>query len=354
MNWALNAIQNITALRIPHRNYERALSDVMSLSIACVPGEVICITGPSRAGKSRLAADLKHLIIGDRPLPAGIMPVVSVTAANCSVDGSFSTKAFMLRALSAIEHPFYGLVQGRDVWRTDWFRLIDRTSEGTLRPAFELALKQRKTQYLFFDETQHIQYARGGDRGAAAILDSWKCLASDANVVLVVIGAYPLLNVLRHSPHLLGRKHQIHLPRYYPTRGDLLAFEQILDAYSEFLHLPHGVKSLRDWNELLYRESLGCIGLLESWLREALAAANAQHSEVLTLEHLQSTRKALHDREEIANEIAQGEEALKVDTEENATKEFSAINSVTTPQKPKKSQKPFQKKPRRYAVGGRC
>lgn len=353
MNWAQDAILGIKNLRIPHRNYERALSGTMSMLLASEPGEVICITGPSRAGKSSLAADLRNLIIGDQPLLPGIMPVVSLTAANCSSDGAFSTKTFMLRSLNAIEHPFYSPKQGNDVWDVDWFRLIDRTSEGTFRTAFENGLETRKTQYLFIDEVQHLQYARDGYGGAAAILDSWKCLASDKKVVLVVIGAYPLLNVLLHCPHLLGRKHQIHLARYYPTRDDLLVFEQILDAYSELLRLPPGIKSLRDWNELLYPDSLGCIGLLESWLREGLATADTEQSEVLSLEHLQASRKALVEREVIAEEIAQGEQMLKMDPDKNSPTKPAPGGTATGSQKTKRRRKPFQKKPRRYPVGGR-
>lgn len=355
MFWTDIATKQIKEMRIPHRNYERALSDAMSALIACAPGEVMCITGPSRVGKSRLAEDLAKLITGGQPISDGVMPVVSIRATNCSVGGSFSTKSFTLRALAAVQHPFYGVGRGDDVWETDRFRLIERTPEGVLRPAFEHALVQRKTRYFFIDEAHHIRYARGGDWGAAAILDSWKCLAGDADIVLVLIGAYPLLNVLRLCPHLLGRKHQVHFPRYYPTRDDLLAFEQILEAYSEVLRLPSGVRSLREWNELLYPDSLGCIGLIEGWLREGLATTRSRNDKTLTKEHLQASRKALHDRVEIAGEIAQGEEALNAGPEGDIEieKENGAGKTEATPKKPKRTRKPFQKKPRRYAVGGR-
>src|SRR5262245_10147622 len=116
-------------------------------------------------------------------------------------------------------------------------------------------------------------------------------------------GAYPLLDVVRLSPHLIGRKHNIHFPRYRPIPEDLVAFEEILEAYSQYLQLPKGISSLRDWREPLYEGSLGCIGLLEGWLREALALAMAREALSLTVEHLMSTRKSDSDLAELAREI---------------------------------------------------
>lgn len=341
MSWAESAISEIKTIRIPHKNYERALSDTLAALVASSPGEVVCILGPSRVGKSRLAQELSTLLVG-KSLNDGYQPVVIVQASNCSVEGGFSTKSFTLRCLQAVRHPFYGVGKGSDVWDTDRYRLIERTPESVLRPAFEKALLNRHTKYVFIDEAHHIRYARGGAWAATAILDSWKCMAADTNVVLVLVGAYPLAEVLQLSPHLLGRKHQVHFPRYYATRDDLLAFEQILETYSSIIELPPDIKSLRDWNDFLYQDAIGCIGLLERWLRKGLAIAHSNGRSFLDKAFLLDTRTPTEDRKQLALEIAKGETLLEAQSE--------LEEPIFVPASPKRKGKPFTARPRRYRV----
>lgn len=350
MNWSKQSIDNISLESIPHRNWKRALSEAYSLMLASNPGDVICITGPSRGGKTRLISELSNLMSGGELTENGVMPCVTILAENCSVRGSFSTKAFTIRGLEEVQHPIYGINKAGDAWGVTRYALLQKTSEGVLRPALETALKLRKTKYLFIDEAQHIMHAQGSTQGAAAILDSWKCLAQTAGIVLVLVGAYPLLNVLRLSPHLLGRKHQVHLPRYHENRGDIIAFREIVDTYSELIVMPKKVRALNEWSETLYRGSLGCIGLLQSWLRRAIANADANNASALRKEDLFSTRTPRVEFLSILEEIAAGETALELIKDSPAAPiNPSSKNSPSTGKK----TKPFRKKPRRYPVGGR-
>ncbi len=350
MHWTDEAIYQIKILKVPHRNYERALSEALSTLVASAPGEVVCITGPSRSGKSRLAGELARLIVGERPtMDEALMPVVTVLASNCTNRGIFRTKDFVIHCLEAIRHPIYGIGRLDDPWDSSRHRLLEKTNEGVLSDAFRQALGNRRTIYLFIDEAQHVKYALGGDWEAAAVLDSWKCMAATARVVLVLIGAYPLVEVLHLAPHILGRKHQIHLPRYYPTPEDLTSFLQILDAYSSLLRLPTAIRSLRHWGELLYSDSFGCIGHVESWIRDALAVARSENADSLTEAHLRKSRKPYEDRRVIGLEIEQGEATLRSDPTEQDYGE--TIHRDSTPKQRK--TKPFRKKLRRYSIGGR-
>ena len=351
MNWTKQSIDNISLESIPHRNWNRALSEAYSLMLASMPGDVLCITGPSRAGKSRLISELSGLMSGEAPREDGTMPCVTILAENCSVRGAFSTKAFTIRGLEAVKHPIYGVNESGDNWGVIRYALLQKTAEGVLRPALETALKLRKTKYLFIDEAQHIIHAQSSDKGAAAILDSWKCLAQAAGIVLVLVGAYPLLNVLRLSPHLLGRKHQVHLPRYHENRGDIIAFREIVDTYSELIVMPRKARALSEWSETLYRGSLGCIGLLQAWLRRAIANADANKASVLRKEDIFSTRIPRSEFITILEEIAAGEAALEQVNE--SPEPPNDEPNAASPRPAGKKAKPFRKKPRRYAVGGR-
>ena len=99
MHWAYKSITNIKELYLPHRNWNNALSYAHAMLIASSPGEVVCITGPSRAGKTRLINSLEKLLVPrDDFKEFGLMPVVKILATNCSVRGAYSSKAFTLRA----------------------------------------------------------------------------------------------------------------------------------------------------------------------------------------------------------------------------------------------------------------
>lgn len=349
-HWSKRAIEEIKSMRIPHRNYQRCLSEAMAALVAAEPGEVVSIVGPSRVGKSRLASELMRMILGPSADWSGdIMPVVSILVTNHTNRGAFRTKDFAVRCLEAIRHPIYGVSRPDDPWNVARMGLIDNISESMLSAAFKEGLIQRKCRYLVLDESQHIQYALGGDLEAAAILDSWKSMAAEANVVLVLIGAYPLIHVLRLSPHLLGRKHEVHFPRYTIGEEDLHAFDQILGVYSPAIRLPPGVQSLRDWNHILYPDSLGCIGLLGRGVRHGLVQAYAEDAEFLTEAHILAARRSVGDLTEIAAEIANGERALRQDS--SPPDQNTPISEP--PAKTRRSQRPFKRKPRRYEIGSR-
>ncbi|WP_455387577.1 AAA family ATPase [Petrachloros mirabilis] len=363
MAWARQSSQQIHTLRINHRNWKQATSETFAALSFAVPGEVIAITGPSRAGKTRLIETMEEMLAPPQPLLApGIMPVVSVLATNCSVRGTFSTKSFTLRALRALNHPFFSNGEHGGNWDLNILRKLERIPEHVLRQAWEEALVARKTRYLFIDEAQHVARANSGLKEAAAILDSWKCLGQATNIVIVLVGAYPLLTVLKQSPHLLGRKTQIHLPRYRADIDDLQEFSTILLAYSEKLVLPRSVPSLRQWEPLLYKETFGCIGLLEKWLRRALTLVHANGEEVLQKKHLLATRMAAADLKEIAKEIEAGEKHLREhmdllpdDLDDSAEEPQHDLEppKKEAKEKPKKKPKPFQAKPRNNPIGGR-
>jgi len=282
------------------------------------------------------------------------MPIVNILATNCSVGGTFSSKAFTLRALDAINHPFYSYnSSNHEDWGADFLKQLGRTPETVLRPALEHALINRRTKYLFIDEAQHVLYSRGGKKDAEAILSSWKCLAQSAGLVLVLVGAYPLLDAIALCPHMIGRKHQIQLSRYRYNEPDLEAFLSIINSYSEVVTLQSEIESLSEYADFLYEGSLGCIGLLESWIREALAFVIALDDPYLKLKHFNMSKKVDDDRKMVAAEIQNGEKFLEVN-DKSSLQVVKTEPESTKPIPPKRSKrKPFEKKPCRHKIKGR-
>jgi energy-coupling factor transporter ATP-binding protein EcfA2 len=340
---------NIFDFRIAHRNWQEAVASLFALLIAASPGEIVVVTGPSRCGKTRLIDHICDLLFPDKSaFSGGKMPYVIVDAVNAGPNGSFSTKSFTLRMLAAINHPFYS-IDNFDPEQMNEYKLLKMASatEPTLRIALERAFIIRGVLYLFIDEAQHAKYATKGAMGAHAVLDSWKCFAKSTRVVLVIVGAYPILDILQNSPHMLGRKHQVHLPRYYSTEADVKEFIGILDAYETKLQ-TQGIKSeLRTHSKLLYGGSLGCIGLLRAWLMRAYAYAQI-HDNSISEKLLLATKLPDSDLREIALEIEHGEQILNgVKPVWEIQKSKIAVSEI----KPKK--KPFQRNPKRETGGNR-
>lgn len=342
---------NMFDFRISHRNWQEAVASLFALLTAASPGEVVVVVGPSRCGKTKLIDHVCDLLFPDKSVfSGGKAPYVIVDAVNAGPNGSFSTKSFTLRMLATIKHPFYSL-DNSDLEQMSEYKLLkmDRSTESSLRIALERAFIIRGVLYLFIDEAQHASYATKGAMGAHAVLDSWKCFAKSTQVVLVIVGAYPILNILQNSPHILGRKHQVHLPRYYPTEADLNEFVGILDAYETKLSI-RGIKSdLKKHTRLLYGGSLGCIGLLRAWLMRAYAYAQI-HDNSISEKLLLVTKLPDSDLREIAAEIEHGEILLNEDKSDwKSQKPKSPIRNV----KKKEKLKPFQRKPKRETEGNR-
>jgi energy-coupling factor transporter ATP-binding protein EcfA2 len=335
----LELIQKLSTLKIQHRNWLEALNQVYALLLTISPGEVICITGPSRAGKTKLIYELQNLISGDNDFfKTGLMPVVITEAVNCSTNGSFSTKSFTKRLLRAIKHPMHGDEDFNSIAKQD------RLSEDVYRQALEIALLARGVKYLFIDEAQHARYVGKSSQGAYAVMDSWKCLAQVSGIVLIIVGAYPILDILRNSPHMVGRKYQVNLDRYQLNNEDLIEFTSILDQYGEATGCS---KFLLENFELLYKGSLGCIGLLRAWLLKAFALSSVRKSPITT-EILLESQQTLDDLSSMAEEIQHGEKLLEsMNSNVNDKVELAVLDK----KKGKSNTKPFQRKAERIEEG---
>ncbi|MCP8900051.1 ATP-binding protein [Gilvimarinus xylanilyticus] len=337
-------------IAIKHRNWQVALAETFSVLSCASPGEVVSIVGPSRAGKSLLIRKVAEMMFGKcRFVDTGLMDAVVVEAVNAGPHGSFSTKAFTQRMLEAVKHPLF-TIKGQDLDDVIAMQKMDRATEATLRIALENAIRERRVQFLFIDEAQHIRYASKDAQAAHAYMDSLKCLAQTTGIVLVLVGAYPILDMLKNSPHLLGRNHQVHFPRYHANAEDIYYFAQILNTYSGMLSLAPCVGDLKHVAEDLYEGSFGCIGLLKAWLKRVDSVASYQGTPI-TRELLMSKRLSDVDLAEIGAEIQLGEKSLRRSSlSRQGQKDTTGASRA---EKKKTKAKPFQKKPVRRKPGNR-
>lgn len=348
--WQILAAQAIQAEHFEHASYLRVLDDLCAQILVAAPGEVIVLVGPSRVGKLRLITEALAMLLRSAPGHVDDQPYVYLEAENSSKDGEFSTKEFMHAGCVAIKHPIYGVPRPDDPHGQKLAALIQSTPQTMLRHAFEVFLGIRKTRFVVMDEAHHFAYVRGGDENAAKVLDSYKCLANKTGCVLILIGSYQLLRLLALAPHLLGRQLPIEFPRYHAERmADLVAFEAILDRFSVHFKFEGKGESLRQWNELLFTHSFGCIGHLSKWLRAALARMASRKIEFINEEVLLATRMPEFQEAEIAAETLQGEADMAHIEDPKRKAPTPAKKSARPPRK----KRPFVSNPRRHRTGGR-
>ena len=279
-------------------------------------------------------------------------PVVRFTCRNRADKGQFSTKAFYLDALEGIGHPFFTNDSTDLKENMDAIRRQDRETNSSLEAILENILKLLRTKYLIIDETQHLRYMVGGVQSSLQMLEFFKTLAEKLDIVLIFIGAYPIVNVMQLSPHLLGRTYTIEMKRYrVDCEHSARHFEKLLGWYSADIQFEAGIDGLSAWQSELFQGSLGIVGLLSAWIRDAMAEMLARGDEKLALRHFEATRKPMGDLEKMLQEIVEGEAHFE------CVGKFEVMPS--NKQSPDRkgghnhSQRPFQAKVERRTEGGR-
>lgn len=351
--WIGAAIRHIQK-KVPHPHYRNTLAELFAVLNCVSAGEVIALVGASRTGKSALVAEVRRLILGPASTSIAEMPFISMIARNMSTAGHFSTKAFKAHALQVLQHPIYSR-RPDDPWSASYEARMRNVTEGTLDLALECAVHARRTKWIHLGEMQHAMYATGGKKAVAAIMDSIKGFCEATGTTLIMSGTYPLLELMSLSPHLLGRSHMVHMPRYIQSKQeDWLHFNQILATWSQPMCVS-GASALTDWAPLLYEGSLGCIGLLSKWLRRTLAGMQASGAEAITEELLLKSLTGLPDRTTIVEEIERGEELLERNAElAEACKTLRREDLVPPPASAtKRNSRPFQHGPQRFPLNGR-
>ncbi len=341
MKFDLSKIDKVKKLKVSHRMWSESLEMAYIHLLSASAGDLIAITGPSRAGKSELVEELGGLFNSSKRFNEnGLMPFVAIEAENDGQYGAFSTKSLILRLLEEIQHPIFGTEEFQESQK------VTRSSEKMLRTGLVRFLKLRKTKYLVIDEAQHIRYAGKDVNASIAVLDSWKCLAKRAGVVLVVVGAYPLLEVIRNSRHLIGRKSLVDMSRYKNNLEDLKEFAAIVQQYGGIIG---EAEIFLDNLEILHVGSLGCIGLLKRWLLDVLKHCEVMNQEV-SREVLIDVSSTDDDLKELLVEIVDGEKLL----ESNIFEKYTKVRKSTRGNSPraKKKYKPGKRKPARLKIDG--
>lgn len=261
-----------------HPRFAEAYQRTQAHAVFGQPGTVIMVLGATRVGKTTLSKLLEVNLTGDACGHLTEIPLIRLEAATTD-QGFMSSKYLCLRMLQALKHPFY---EGEG-YKPRW-----SDSETTLRTQIDRALRSRATKYIFIDEAHHLLRNKNL-RNIGASLDSLKCLANEAGVILVLFGGYELLRTCFESAHLNGRSTIIDFRNYQINDDDVATYDAILSSIDRYLPWQKG-QSLIKHRQLIYAGTMGCYGLLIHWISAAIADMAANGSKTLHLKHFIATK----------------------------------------------------------------
>lgn len=274
---------------------------------------LLFVFGPTGVGKTTLRLRIEQQLWAEASAgtaPLGRIPIVGVEA-QAPESGSFNWKDYYSRALHALHDPLiqdkidYGI---RGVRQDPQGKLILGPSVvvSELRSAVEQALAHRRPLAVLVDEAQHLKKMSSGRR-VLDQMDTIKSLASTTQTLHILVGTYDLLGLTHLSGQLSRRSGEIHFGRYrYEDPVEQQQFLRVLYTFQGYLPLSEA-PDLVGRAEYFYERCLGCVGVLKTWLTQALAAALSEEQHTLTHAVLERTALPVRNLVHMARELVDGE-----------------------------------------------
>ncbi len=264
-----------------HPRLEEAFNLLKLLVSNSGESRVIFIYGPTGVGKTTLRLLIeKWLIETNQPeleVEKGWLPFASVEAV-VQKSGLFNSKDHIKRCLFALHEPLidhkidYGT---RGIYRNSNGQIVieSKVIETDLGWALEQALKHRKPKIFFIDEAHHMLMVASG-RKLTDLPEAIKSLANRTRVVHGLVGTYELLTLHDVGDQLSRRSAYVHFPRYRADcTQDREIFQSVVWGFQLNMPLKEEPDLVSHW-DYCYERSLGCVGILKNWLRNALIVSN--------------------------------------------------------------------------------
>lgn len=228
-----------------------------------------------------------------------------------------------------------------------------------LRRSIRNCIQHRGTKLLIIDEASHLLIARTRNFYYQQF-EMLKSLSQDFGIPLLLSGAYDLLDIREFNGQLIRRTKIVHLQRYSLAEvldhGSELgqSFVNALYTLLEKIPLPKE-DGLINEVQFFYLHSLGCIGILKSWLQTAFEAAWDRGANCLTREILAETARPRSELLTIEKEIRAGESRLRDIPMEDLARSLgmATVPNLFGPPKPMRVNPPGAKPAAPKKAGGK-
>lgn len=287
-----NYTHKFSSAVILHTKFEEVSSSLFHHMALGDRGRMIAVAGPTGVGKTTLLhffeQKLREHVLGNDLSDMG--PPIVVEARKGELE-KFSWKAFYLDVLQALNEPAFdkktNLSARLDELRSgEMVAYSRRMSTAELGGIVKKAIELHRPIALIVDEAQHIGSSTWQRVNS---LDVLKGIANGGATSLVLFGTYELREFLYESAQLAHRVKVINFGRYGASQEDQENFARaFLSIWKEF-DLPIA-DPMNDEVEYLYNHSLGCVGVLLSWVKRSMISASEKGDQKISKRHFEAER----------------------------------------------------------------
>lgn len=356
-----------------HKHLEKAYNDLFNTIIYPDGIEVICVFGPTGAGKSKMAQLIVKRLV-DHFMNEMIENPDFVPSALLELEiknNRFDWREHNARALEMLgevlipyklDYTRRGVRQNKD----GQLYIESAANTTTLGWALTQCLRYRKPKAYIWDEAQLITKVVSASM-LTTQMEIVKSLAQQSRTIIVLVGTYDLLPMTDLTDQSCRRIADIHLPRYHIPQ-DTEEFKRILRTFQRHMPLDEEPDLVAHY-EYFYERCAGIMAVIKHWFTRALrialtrAAKEGQRS-ILTIDDLETSKIPKNKLASMVGKIEEGERfymEMRRDTEYvcsapilqsvgvdpvKTDKEKADSTSSTS-----NSRKPGQRKPGRDRVG---
>lgn len=357
---------------VEHTNLKGALGELRRYIRRSLDRRLIAFVGPTGVGKTKLKEVLERMVIeetaAELDADPGRVPLASFNL-YAPERGTLAWSDVYSSCLGSMNEDLVTQHGARPPSSDDgparWSHRRPTTAE--LRETLKETIRQRRPKAIIIDEAQHLMQMAGSGKRLSVQFDNLKSLADHTQTPHILVGPYQLLPFFDLHGQLSRRSGFVHMPRYDAANpDDLRRFNSVVLAFQRLLPLE-GEPDLLQHYTYLYENTLGCVGLLKSWLDEALDIALEDEAPTLTRKHLSRCVLPVTKLRRILLEIKDGEhlvaeEGLGRDVllaELNIDPNPPDSGEITAPdgeapakqERGKQRRRAFERKPSRDPVG---
>ncbi|HTF96295.1 MAG TPA: ATP-binding protein [Cellvibrio sp.] len=358
----LNLLENHITLM--HKNFEGVFNEILCTTQHGRKDEIVTVIGPAGIGKSTMMKYLANYLIKQQS--AGwkddhFPPII--VEAPVAIKGEFPWRSFLEEILEKLGEP--NVSSKLDLEDAETRKKQGRTSTrgkptiGQLEQLMRLRIKSFRPVAILIDECQNtVDGIPEKDR--VSNIKRLKYWANKMNTKFILFGTHTAKELLNMNEELARRVVAIYFPRYQrDSDAEVKCFAQFFYSLIKHLNISIDSKTYENFYDI-YDYSLGCPGLLVSWLHKAIALCITNNSLKITTAVMKKTRypkstlitteKAIKNFEAYYHKTLEDFNPNEVlaDPDEQYQPDF--LQQQTPPKVVKRKLKPGQQNPRYHKV----
>jgi len=297
-------------VRVTHPKLEGVISDLSPLLMPHSESNIVCIVGATGTGKTTLGKfALQRLFEGYAGLIQSDVSAIPVVHVEAQAPVKQKQKQGLEGLFRDLQSKLQDPAPGRKSFLEERDGRMTLNSTGTeddrLLESVRNLLTYRQTRVWVIDEAYQLLKLADYE----SVMDVLKSLSNTTQTKIVLIGSFDLYSLVGGHAQVARRSNIINFDRYHiDNPHDGAAFREIIELLQAKWPCTEVPQFVDIWDSLL-ELTLGCVGLLKSFLLDASAHQLTNHG-VWKPEFLQKAAKSIALRNVIKAEIDQGEAML--------------------------------------------